>query len=188
MNLAGYQVMAQCLLTALGVPDSDRVAALPTLAKRARPEEKAVPVPAGWVVSDHCPATTNTSSDGYPAPNATLPYSAGGPDRWCAADGRYDPNPWWQVDLGQVRHLTGVQLFFAPRQPDTWRYRVETSRDGSVYAVLADQGGNDTRVNQAVHIGEAEARYVRVVFTAPTAGLNWASLHRVLVFAKPEGG
>lgn len=185
MNAQGNQVMAQAVLTALGVADSDRrrvdsqvVDAL----KASHPHPG--PLPLGVVVSENMPATASS--------NYSAQYSADQPDRsgkafdqrWCAASGDFDPNPWWQVDLGQDQPLTGIHIQFAPDDADTWKYKVQVSDDGKSFRDLIDRTHALQYFSEENHRFEPQAkgRFVRIVFTSPTSAMNWASLRHVQVY------
>lgn len=189
MNGLGNQLMADCVLNALEVPEP----AIASVSAKVLSEISARPappaVPPGRIVSVGAPATASSESEGNPASNATAPIGQTAPRpalRWCAKDGSFDPPQWWMVDLGQEVDLTGIRLFFSPEELDTWKYRVEVSQNGTDFIVVADETAASDFFNAKAHLfgNSTRGRYVRVLFTAPTSAMNWASLSNVQVFAK----
>ena len=81
--------------------------------------------------------------DGTPGPVTTETDARGGCDG--VKDGKYafhtaqEPNPWWQVDLGQVVSLTRVVVFnrldYAPGLHNSDNLRVLTSEDGKQWTL-----------------------------------------------------
>ena len=185
MNAQGNQVMAQTILTHLGVPDALRKSAeakveADMLASRPHPG----PLPLGSVLSDNKVATASSEfSAEYTANQANLAGKRF-EQRWCANAGTYQPNPWWQVDLGDVHTLSGIHIVFAPDEPDSWKYKVEVSEDGIIYRNIIDRT-NAAEIfceeNHEFHVG-TRGRYIKIVFTGETDAQNWASLRHVQVF------
>jgi len=185
MNESGNFLMAQTVLSALGVPDKARHSAEGEVAKqRTAAQPGPGRLPDGLIVSVGKPATATSQYSNDLAAGKALLASPTADDRWCASGDSFSPLPWWQVDLGSPTDLTGVHLEFAPL--DTWRYQVQTSLDGVSFTTVADHGDSVAYI-EAVNIRfdkPSSARYLRVLFTRPTAESNWPSLRRVDVYAK----
>ena len=185
MNSQGNQVMAQTILSGLGVPDFLRTAAVEKVLveiQSSRPHPG--PLPRGIILSDGKPATS--SSIYSPEFNASQANVEGKrfEQRWCANSGDFQPNPWWQVDLGMSYVLSGIHIVFAPDEPDTWEYKVLVSDDGLTYGNIVDRTAGAEYFCEENHVFHANAkgRYIKIVFTGETSARNWASLRHVQVF------
>ena len=87
--------------------------------------------------------------DGTPGPATTETDARGGCDG--VKDGKYafhtaqEPNPWWQVDLGQVVSLSRVVVFtrldYAPGLHNADNLRVLTSEDGKQWTLRHETKG-----------------------------------------------
>lgn len=82
---------------------------------------------------------------------------------WQAADGGEDS--WWQVDMERVVELTQAKLIFPAE--GAWRYRIETSEDGSKWKFAVDKTGTDSTAKERTDKFPSGtiARFVRVTFT-----------------------
>lgn len=185
MNALGNQIMTQTILTSLGVPDKDRKAAVEEIEKQlqaSRPHPG--PMPTGAVLSDDKPTqASSVYSDQYGPKEANASGKAFD-QRWCAANGNYQPNPWWLVDLGSSHTLNGIHIEFAPEDPDTWRYKVQVSDNGTDYHDIVDRSAADQYFSVENHRFPASTtgRFVRILFTGQTSAQNWASLRHVQVY------
>jgi|GEM_PF-357791 len=187
MNALGNQVMAQTILTAFGIPDEARAAASAKVnedIQMSRP--KPGPLPKGQVLSYD--RQCFSSSDFSATYNANQPVESGKlyEQRWCSNTGDFKPNPWWTVDLGEVKALSGIHIEFAPDDPDTWKYKVQVSNDNKLFQDVVDRSTAEDYVSQENHTFPANihARFVRILFTGETRAQNWASLRFVQVFGK----
>ena len=100
--------------------------------------------------------------------------------RWCAVDG--SAPQWWQVDLGAVQKVTGCELHWE-NPTAVYRYKVETSLDGSVWQSLVDRS---TAADLQPHrhlVPALDAKFVRVTFLGCNTG-GWGSLWEVEVFGE----
>ncbi len=185
MNVEGNRVMAHAILSALGVPDSVRLAAHEAVESQlaaSRPHPG--PLPSGQILSDNKPATASSEfSEKYGADQANLAEKTFD-QRWCVNSDKFVPNPWWQVDLGKSYELRGVHIVFAPEEPDTWKYKVLVSEDGVAFHDVVDRSKANEYFSEENHrfLSPVAARYVKVLFTAETSAQNWASLRHVQVF------
>ncbi|THF73790.1 discoidin domain-containing protein [Cohnella fermenti] len=94
--------------------------------------------------------------------------------RW-AADGSSKPQ-WLQVDLGRSQSISEVRTSFEFTD-SYYQYKVETSADGSSWAMFADRTGNTALADGAYRdTGAAEARYVRITVTGTQTSGMWASI------------
>lgn len=189
MNAQGNQVMAQTILTNLGVPDGDRIRVRDEVERQLQEalHPKPIESPGGTLLSLNKPAFASSQTPGCDPGLATLPVNAPAHQPWCSKDGDFEPNPWWMVDLGEAHTLTGLHILFHPEELDTWHYRVQGSLDGVTFTLLQDASQSDDFFNERVHLFKADtqARFVRIVFTAPTSAMNWAALRNVQVFGNP---
>ncbi len=187
MNSQGNQVMAQTILSALGVPDADRVRVSQSILdqiKNSKPHPG--PLPVGQVLSYDKPCASSSNFSAEFGPNQPVLSGKRFEQRWCAGNGDFEPNPWWTVDLGASHSLSGIHIEFAPEEPDTWRYKVQGSVDGSHFFDLTEASKEGNYFYQENHsfTGAPAARYVRILFTGDTRAQNWASLRFVQVFGK----
>ena len=186
MNGQGNQLMSDCILNALGVPETDRAKIAGKVLDEIYAKQSAAVIPPGSIVSVGKTATASSATDGYPASNATAAYTTGSTVRWCAREGTFNPPQWWMVDLGKSYDLTGLRILFAPDDLDTWKYRVEVSEDGTSFQTSFDETNADDFVTEKTHLfaKPTTGRYVRIVFTDQTSAMNWASLRNVMIFAQ----
>ena len=101
-------------------------------------------------------------------------YAAGkgndgiGHTAWRAAD--YEPGHWWQVDLGEVRSITGTRVKFT--NDANYLYVIQVSDDAEHWRVAANQTGQ-TEARQVRTDAFAEtARYVRIVYNGLAPGVS----------------
>ncbi|HCS61995.1 MAG TPA: alkaline phosphatase [Microbacterium sp.] len=138
------------------------------------------PVPSTTISKDR-PATASSVEDStMPAASAVDGDEA---TRWASEEG-VDPQ-WIQVDLGAGANIDRVILKWEAAYATD--YRIETSDDGSNWAVLAEEsagnGGTDEHANL-----EGTARYLRVSGTARGTDYGY-SLYELEVYGTPgEGG
>ena len=98
--------------------------------------------------------------------------------RWCAASA--DPGQWWQVDLGKVMPV-GYLAIELEREAKNYGYRIRASADQSEWTTLVTVTRNTSRTprwggpRHVFHAVDAQARFLRVEFTAALAG-TWASI------------
>lgn len=182
MNRLGNRVMATQVLQTLGVGTPQILAieeSLEQAESHALPELG--PLPKGIEVSRGAVASSSSAGVGF-GPELALINTGQRDNRWIAGSGDYRNTPWWQIDLGATKSLTGVELTFEPL--DAWRYRVEVSEDGRTFAVLADRSEEQNYLRQVRHTfaSGVRGRYVRVSFVRPPNDLNWPSLSKVVVF------
>ncbi|MBI5835353.1 MAG: discoidin domain-containing protein [Armatimonadetes bacterium] len=100
-------------------------------------------------------------------------------------DGKYafhcglEPNPWWQVDLGQSRALRRVVVYnrldYAPGLHNADTLRLLTSDDGRAWTLCHDQAGQHfggisgaPPLSVTFAPGSVSARYVRLTIPSPT--------------------
>lgn len=187
MNSQGNQVMAQTILTYLGVSDSARNSVHDEIQRRmiaSRPHPG--PLPIGVILSDNRSASASSVYSVQYGPEQANRAGKSFEQRWCAHTGDFVPNPWWQVDLGRSRSLTGIHIVFAPDDPDTWKYKVQISDDGTKFRDVIDQSSSNQFFSEENHLFPVKTtgRYVRVLFIAPTNAQNWASLRHVQVYGE----
>jgi hypothetical protein len=99
-----------------------------------------------------------------------------------------EPDPWWQVDLGNVHTLTRIVLFnrtlpadpsgVAPKRANT--IQVLISPNGTAWRMVHDQGGRDW-VRLDIGVAGEQARFVKVQL----AEENYLHLYEVQVFGMP---
>jgi len=127
------------------------------------------------------PATASTTeSDEHAAASA----NDGDDDtRWCADSG--SAPQWWQVDLGEPKNLSGVQIMWE-MDDQLYLYVVEGSVDGKEWKMLSDQTGDKTPKAQVqtVNFDAGGIRYVRIRITGGIDDMHWASIFDVKVFGK----
>ncbi len=102
--------------------------------------------------------------------------------RWCAGSG--EAPQWWQADFESPQPLAAVDLDWEfPGK--TYRYRVQTSADGSTWTTVADaaQGTKSPASHPVPAAQGAAVRSVRVEFLG---GDGWGSLREVGLIA-PSG-
>ncbi len=93
--------------------------------------------------------------------------------RWCASD---DSAPqWFQVKFDDLSPLQSVRIHW--EKPDTaYRYRVETSADGTSWKTVVDASDND-EVEQIVNhsFDKVDAKFLRVTYLGNDSGY-WGSI------------
>ncbi len=129
------------------------------------------------------PATASTvESDEHAAASAN---DGDGDTRWCATDGTAPQ--WWQVDLGEAKDLSGVQIKWEMDE-QLYLYVVEGSVDGKAWTTLSDQTSDKTPKTQVqdVKFDATGIRYVRIRITGGIDDQHWASIFDVKVWAKGD--
>jgi len=143
-----------------------------------RPEDfaKGKPATASSSQPDHAPALANDGGkDSRWTANVAQPPSAGStPEGGGATSG----NPWWQVDLGEVRPIRYLAIDFE-REEKNCGYQVKVSTDASTWQIIVTKStsrnprwGGPTQI---FHDMNAQARYVRIEFAQLQNGA-WASI------------
>jgi hypothetical protein len=131
----------------------------------------------------HKPATASTTeSDEHAASSA----NDGDEDtRWCADDA--SAPQWWQVDLGEPKDLSGVQIKWE-MDDQLYLYVIEGSTDAKTWQKLSDQTGDKTPKTQVqkVDFDATGIRYVRIRITGGLDDSHWASIFDVKVFGKAD--
>ena len=105
------------------------------------------------------------------------------PNRFSGFHTNYEPNPWWEVDLGRTYSLERARIFNG--QPLFYQraatLRVLLSEDSKSWRVVYDNAGKVFGPEPlVVNLGNAAARYVRVQLAEP----NWLHLEEVEVFGR----
>ncbi len=125
------------------------------------------------------PATASSSQDGHPAQHAN---DAAKDSRWCAASA--DPNQWWQVDLGEAQMIRYLSIEFE-REEKNYGYEMKVSDDASTWQTIVTKStsrnprwGGPTQI---FHDVDAQARYLRIQFTA-TQDNAWASIREFAAY------
>jgi len=123
------------------------------------------------------PATASSTLRGY---SPTWANDGQAVTRWSASSKRYPQ--WWMVDLGHTTTVTGVKTDWYSGNKRGYRYRIETSVDGTTFATAADRSRNQTK-GTTTDAMTVPARYVRVtVIGANTNGVS-ASANEVTVYS-----
>lgn len=133
-----------------------------------------------------CPATASASEPGHP-PAAACDGNLSNSSYWGAT-----PYPaCWQVDLGQERRIDRVRVvtyWDTGSNRRAYQYRVQGSRDGRQWTLLADRSTNQrpaTSAGEALSFAPCLARYVRVEMLRNSANTG-VHLVEVLVFPAVE--
>ncbi len=102
--------------------------------------------------------------------------------RWAGASGQ--AVQWLRVDLGGVRHVTGVWISWATVYASA--YSVQISDDASAWRTLKTVGASDGRVD---HLGglDVTGRYVRIVGTKKASNSGY-SIRELKVYGLPPAG
>lgn len=99
-----------------------------------------------------------------------------GSTRWSAANN--DEPHWLMVDLQEIYYITGTKTFFE-FDDAAYEYLIETSEDGEVWNVFADQKDNENIPQLGfIDSGGVSARFVRITIS----GEMWASIQEFKVF------
>ncbi len=163
---AVLQEMKEENLTVVTAPDQTKSMEHPDFVK-----EEFIPViPAGSNIALGMQAAASSFEATY-TPRKVTDGNAGGVSYWEGAKDSY-PN-WIEVEFEEARSVHAVRVLLNPQ--NIWGRReqtfsVEVSSDGETYEeVVAEAAyvfdpdlGNET----VVEFGQAEARYVRLIFTA----------------------
>lgn len=99
------------------------------------------------------------------APDLAIDDSNG--SRWMAAGG--DATPWWQIDLGTARDISGTEAYFV-KPAAGHAYKLESSLDGQAWSPY---GGHEDVVLRSPHVDKkpARARYLRLTILKGEPGL-----------------
>lgn len=87
---------------------------------------------------------------------------------WRAAD--YEPGHWWQVDLGEVRAITGTRVKFTHEA--NYLYVIQVSDDADHWRVAANQTGQTDARQVRVDAFSESARFVRIVYNGLAPGVS----------------
>lgn len=131
------------------------------------------------------PATCSASLPPYP-PEAANDGRRYNTDRYWATDVQSDPDPWWQVDLGEATNVGRVVVVFYFGDTRSYEFTVEASTDGAAWSTVADYRGQPqpaTADGITCRFEPRPARYLRVTLTANSANTG---RHLVEVMAYPE--
>ena len=99
------------------------------------------------------------------APDFAIDDSNG--SRWMAATA--DATPWWQIDLGSARDITGTEAYFV-KPAAGHAYGLESSLDGKTWS---SYGGHTDVVLRSPHVDKksVRARYLRLTILQGEPGL-----------------
>jgi hypothetical protein len=127
------------------------------------------------LLSQGKPATASTTDTigGYPVNAVDGNLST----RWGASSSAYPQ--WWRVDLGAIRTIKRVDAAWFNSASRAYKYRIETSTDGTNYTTAVNKTTNTTYGDTSDSF-TASARYVRMYITGATAG--WASAYEFKVY------
>jgi F5/8 type C domain/Right handed beta helix region len=126
---------------------------------------------------------TATASS-YSSPNTVGLAVDGDPTtRWAQGLGLPDPS-WLEVDLGARYDLNEVVTSF--EKTSGYKYKVETSLDGSTWTTLEDHTGTATTAstNYSIAAHPSGARYVRVTVTGSSG--NGGSIYELQVYGRTD--
>ncbi|MGH8047962.1 MAG: discoidin domain-containing protein, partial [Chthoniobacterales bacterium] len=119
------------------------------------------------------PATASTSQPSNVAASANDGSST---TRWSASTAAWPQT--WSVDLGIVKAVTRVEISWYSGATRAYKYKIETSTDGTNYTLAVDKTANKTFGNSADNF-TANARFVRITATGCSAGGAIASFYEV---------
>ncbi len=141
----------------------------------------------GWnLLSFAKPVTVSSSSIGY---EANLAADERVETWWAAETGR--AGEWLQLDLRESMTVAAVQVNFADqdfkKEPQIYRYVIETSEDGENWTTLVDQTANDKDMPHDLFVlpSSVRARYLRITNRADLGGKF--SLSDFRVFGQGNG-
>ncbi|MGH8048986.1 MAG: discoidin domain-containing protein, partial [Chthoniobacterales bacterium] len=103
--------------------------------------------------------------------------------RWTAASGTFPQT--WRVDLGTNHVLSRVDIAWYSSASRSYKYKIETSDDDSIYNQVVDKTANTT-LGDTSDAFSGSGRYVRVTVTGSSAG--FASMYEVAVIGHPSSG
>ena len=129
-------------------------------------------------VSVGLPASASSAQSGK---SALAANDGQGTTRW-ASDSRTYPQ-WWMVDLGAVTSVAGIESNWYNAAKRAYRYRIETSLDGSSFTTVADRSGNVTK-GATTDALAVTARYVRVQVLGVSSNSGSASANEITVYAE----
>jgi len=110
---------------------------------------------------------TRTSSEA-PGHNGRFANDGDPATYWQAADSM--PNAWWQIDLERIVAINQIKLTFPTE--GAYRYKVETSEDGSRWKMAVDQTNTNLTAKERTDTAPSGTvgRFVRVTFTSVPVG------------------
>ena len=166
-------------------PEGDSVAIARELATEYEPVANAyfAPETPSVSLSTGKPASCSSSLPPYPASLANDGLLRN-TDRYWATDISQDPEPWWQVDLGEIMRVGRVVVVGYYGDARVYGFLLETSADGVHWETAADWRDNQrvsTRAGHNCEFAPRRARFVRVTQTANSANTG-RHLVEVLVF------
>ena len=95
--------------------------------------------------------------------------------RWCAANSSYPQ--WLLLELEKPQNLTGLETIWENR--GVYQFKIEASRDGQSWRLLADGSTNTERAPYRHTFAPAEAvRFIKIHALGKTSG-GWASIREV---------
>jgi putative heme-binding domain-containing protein len=109
--------------------------------------------------------------------------------RWCANGG--DGGQWWQVDLGEAKHLKSLRIHWE-MDAGVYRYKVEASANGTDWKTIVDHSKNEKKERIISHqVDSPDTKILKITFLANTDG-KWGSFWEVEAYAGelpklPEG-
>jgi hypothetical protein len=124
------------------------------------------------------------TASSYSSPNTVGLAVDGDPStRWAQGLGLPDPS-WLEVDLGAQYDLSEVVTTF--EKSSGYKYRVETSSDGSTWSTLDDHTGSATTAatNYSIAAHPSEARYVRITITG--SNYNGGSIYELRAYGRTD--
>jgi hypothetical protein len=135
------------------------------------------PAPIVGLLSQGKPSTASTTDSSGNTPARAS--DGDGATRWSASSSAYPQ--WWRVDLGAAKAIERVDVAWYSSSSRAYRYRIETSSDGSAFATAVDRTSNGN-VGDTSDDLTATARYLRVYLTGSSAGS--ASAYEIKVFGR----
>lgn len=98
--------------------------------------------------------------------------------RWTATDGTFPQS--WQVDLGSTKSITKVDIAWQSSGSRVYKYRIDTSSDGSNFNNKVDKTSNTATGDTSDSFPAVTTRYIRITVTSSSAG--FASINEVKVY------
>ncbi|CQR47246.1 Beta-galactosidase [Paraliobacillus sp. PM-2] len=100
--------------------------------------------------------------------------------RWAATDGTLPQ--WWQVDLGAVKQMNKIEIFFNEQLSRTYEYDIELSTDNETFTKVIREGSSNNSGDTIVTLPTQDARYVRITISGVAPSNWWASIKEVQIF------
>lgn len=97
-----------------------------------------------------------------------------------------DPEPWWQVDLGEGTTVGRVVVVGYYGDPRSYGFRIDCSRDGQAWEMVADRRDNrepSTRAGYSCSFPPRATRYIRITLPHNSANTG-RHLVEVMAFEK----